>query len=83
MRSHGLVLVFATAAGLGFVSGNSHLDVEELFSEYFEWKMATHPQVLHYPTIRLKQAIVMSFLDSNNCNTDFLGSHPCRIPPSL
>ena len=72
MRSHGLVLVFATAAGLGFVSGNSHLDVEELFSEYFEWKMATHPQVLHYPTIRLKQAIVMSFLDCNNCITDLL-----------
>ena len=23
---------------------NSHLTVEELFSDYFEWKMATHPQ---------------------------------------
>ena len=53
MRSHGLVLVFATAAGLGLVSGNSHLDVEELFSEYFEWKMATHPQVLYGSTIVL------------------------------
>ena len=26
----------------------SHLAVEELFSEYFEWKMATHPQAATY-----------------------------------
>ena len=26
------------------VNCNSHLTVEELFSDYFEWKMATHPQ---------------------------------------
>jgi hypothetical protein len=30
------------------VDGNSHLAVEELFSEYFEWKMATHPQAATY-----------------------------------
>jgi hypothetical protein len=30
------------------VIGNSHMDVEELFSDYFEWKMATHPQAATY-----------------------------------
>jgi hypothetical protein len=30
------------------VSCYSHMEVEELFSEYFEWKMATHPQAATY-----------------------------------
>jgi hypothetical protein len=54
------------------VSCYSHLEVEELFSDYFEWKMATHPQAATYAGYHLHSGDKGFLLMTSYCATTHL-----------
>jgi len=53
-----IVLFISMTIFSGTVLCNKKSEVDNLFSEYFEWKMETHPQVILFFHLNLRQKAI-------------------------